>query len=269
MEILLSSLPWIFLPLGMLFGSLANVIIYRLPVMMAVVQTPEHSNINLWWPPSHCVSCKENIKPWDNIPVISWFILKGKCRKCDQPISALYPISEATMGVAWAGLAFLFSDNVSLLMLTAIAGLFTVLYILSVIDMQHLILPDSLVYLVLWSGLLLVVSGHLTINVEDAIYGVVLAWLSLWGIMIGWFKVRKYEGLGNGDVKLYAACGAWIGWQQLPLLLLSSAVFGIVFWLIVRVCQQQNEQQPVRYIPFGPAIAIAAFSLIVIGEMPG
>ncbi len=270
MDILQPLMPWFLLIIGLYFGSFANVVIYRLPIMMGIVESTDERGINLWWPPSHCPHCKAGVKPWDNIPVISWLLLRGKCRQCAQPIAVIYPLSEALVGFAWFALAWFFPDAKDICLLTGLCGLFTVFYILAVIDCKFLLLPDSLVFMALWGGLLLAASGKTTVSIESAIFGVALTWLLLWGVMYTWLRLRNYHGLGQGDVKLYAACSAWLGWESLPVLLLASATLGGLFWLIVRFVDNNNESDDTDvtpfYIPFGPSIAVSAFLMIFITE---
>jgi len=262
MELLLPWLPGLFLLLGLLFGSLANVIIYRLPLMMGIDNDSDDAGVNLWWPPSHCPVCKSAIKPWDNIPVLSWLLLRGKCRQCGTAIPAIYPLSELAMGLVWCALAY-FGAPLSPVILLAWAILFLLLYIAAVIDFKHLILPDTLVFSVLWGGVLLSVSGYSFIRPKDAVYGVVLAWLLLWCVMKLWCALCKYEGLGNGDVKLFAAAGAWLGWQHLPELLLCSALLGLLCYAAIYVITRRHGETRPVYIPFGPAIALTAFMLVM------
>lgn len=261
-------IPWmvaIFIPLGLLFGSLANVIIYRLPLMLGVTDEDdsEGAAVNLWWPPSHCPACKSDIKPWDNIPVLSWLLLKGKCRQCGIAIPVIYPVSELAMGLVWGALAWFYLPQWSPQLVLAYALLFMVLYSAAVIDFKHLILPDALVFTVLWGGLLLAASGYSMVRVKDAVYGVAIAWLLLWCVMKLWETFCKRDGLGYGDVKLYAACGAWLGWQRLPELLCFSALVGLLFYVGVRFFYTQEDDNHRFYIPFGPAIALVAFLLLL------
>lgn len=262
MELLLPWMPGLFLLLGLLFGSLANVIIYRLPLMIGVSDDGNETGVNLWWPPSHCPVCKTDIKPWDNVPVVSWLLLRGKCRHCTTAIPAIYPLSELAMGLVWCGLA-LFGASYSPLIVLAWSLLFLLLYTAAVIDFKHLILPDALVFSVLWGGLLLSVSGYAFIRTKDAVYGVVLAWLLLWCVMKLWCVLCKYDGLGNGDVKLFAACGAWLGWQRLPELLLYSALLGLLCYVAIHFFIKGDDDKQRVYIPFGPAIALTAFVLVI------
>lgn len=268
MDIVQPVIPWLLLITGLFFGSLANVVIYRLPLMMGVRDSGDERSVNLWWPPSHCPHCKAAVKPRDNIPVISWVLLKGRCRQCSQPVSFIYPLSEALTGLAWFTLAILFPNAEQRYLLLGLCGLFTVFYILAVLDCKFLILPDSLVFMAMWGGLLLSAADKVHVRLEDAIYGVVLAWLLLWGVTLIWFKWRNYHGLGQGDVKLYAACSAWLGWEQIPLLLFSSAMAGVLFWIVVRFVARKSDTDETDgsrfYIPFGPSIVVMAFILIAI-----
>lgn len=258
----------VFFPLGLLFGSLCNVLIYRIPLMLGVTEDPNEmdAHVNLWWPPSHCPCCKAPIAPWDNIPVLSWLLLGGKCRHCQAEISLIYPLSELLMGLIWAGLslfcAWLYPPTVAVVLALAYSLFFMVLYAAAVIDFKFLILPDMLVFTLLWGGLLLSASGYSTVRPQEAIGGVAVGWLLLWCVMKLWLLLSKTDGLGYGDVKLYAACGAWFGWHCLPELLTFSAMLGLIFYAITRLFTMRSKPDAPFYIPFGPAIALTAFLLL-------
>lgn len=271
MDIFSPWLPIIFLMLGLLFGSFINVVIYRLPLMIGVTDdTVQNNNVNLWWPPSHCPKCMNTIKPWDNIPVISWLLLKGRCRHCKVAIPASYPISEFTIGMIYYVLATCYQDSYSVWQIASFAALMTLLYAASVIDIKHLLLPDGLVFSVLWGGLLFSAMDLSPVALKDAVIGVVVSWFVLWCVMSCWEKLLNYEGLGYGDVKLYAAASAWLGWEYFPALLLISVVLGILFYLAIRVgmkfFSKEHHDKDHFYIPFGPSIALAML-IVLFGEV--
>lgn len=254
--------------LGLLFGSFLNVVIYRVPKMLfrewqqechALLEQTEHANeekLNLWGPESHCPQCKTPIKPWRNIPLLSFLFQKGRCHHCKVKISYRYPLVEAltamiALWVFWvygftlAGLGF------SLLSLGLIA--------LSFIDLDEQILPDNITLPLLWLGLLF--SLHVSfITPEDAILGASAGYLLLWLVGGAYKWVRRREGMGQGDYKLLALLGAWTGWQTLPFILLLSSVIGTIVGIFLIVFCRHSLQKP---IPFGPYLCIAGFSVII------
>jgi len=148
---------------------------------------------------------------------------------------------------------------------------FCLLYSLAAIDFQHLLLPDTLVFLLLWSGLACSVAGIIDIRPRSAIYGVIVAWLLIYSVMAAYAKIREREGLGNGDVKLIAAISAWLGVEKLPALIILSSVFGIILYLFFmcsntrRSIDEDNSDSPKSYIPFGPAISLSAMVIFYMG----
>lgn len=275
MNIVLSQVfPYFFLLLGMLIGSFMNVVIYRLPLMMQaeLSEDPEHNSVavlNLWWPPSHCPACKSNIKPWDNIPVLSWLLLKGKCRNCHHPIPFFYPLSEATIGGCFFLLAFLCSSTCSWPQIGCIALFLCILYTLALIDIRTCLLPDSLVFMLLWSGLLASVLDIIPVSPRDAVIGAVMAWGLTAAMTKAYYWLRRKEGFGQGDIKLFAAVSVWLGYQAVPALLLLSALVGAGIYVFCwfYFCKILGESKNIflaqgHYLPFGPAIALAAVILL-------
>ena len=245
--------------LGLVVGSFLNVVIYRLPEMMEAQwrrdyaefsgEAPEESpKLSLAFPGSRCPHCDAEIKPTQNIPVLSYLALGGKCAACKAPISVRYPIVEAITAFLWVlcGLQF----GVS----TALAGamfLTAVLVVLTAIDLDHQLLPDSLTLPLVWIGLLLNIDNTF-VSLESAVLGAVFGYLCLWTVFWLFKIVTGKEGMGHGDFKLLAALGAWFGLAALPTIVLLSSVVGAVLGVALIVTGKQDRETP---MPFGPFLA--------------
>ena len=259
-------LPWMALVLGLLIGSFLNVVIYRLPVMLLRTHSdPESLNglpdVNLWWPPSHCPMCQTNIKPWDNIPVLSWLLLRGKCRHCKCTIPFQYPLSEALIGAGYFALVYFYYPQHSLMQMGFIALFFSLLYTLAMIDIKTFLLPDSLVFLLMWAGLIASVRNVIPVSPRDSVMGAAFIWIFTWLMAQGYAWIARREGFGQGDVKLFAACAVWLGNDNIAHLMLGSAALGAVFFIVRWVMSKKKSHQDDEsegYLPFGPAIAITA-----------
>ena len=262
--------------LGLLVGSFLNVVAYRLPVMMqrewdmqtlelAGQPIPEQDAFNLIVPRSRCPACKTAIPPWHNIPVLSWLILRGKCRHCATAISARYPLVELGTGLLSGLIIWKFGFSAA-----GIAGLFFlwVLISLSLIDIDHQLLPDRVTYLLLWSGLTLALFHPLADNLpfpdlRDSVVGAIAGYLSLWSVYWLFKLVTGKEGMGYGDFKLSAALGAWLGWQMLPLVIFLSAAVGAILGFTMIMMRSHDRQVP---IPFGPYLAGAGLIALLWGR---
>jgi len=247
--------------IGLIIGSFLNVVIYRLPLMLCREEAAAPA-LSLSWPPSHCPSCKQKVLKRDNVPVLSWLLLRGRCRHCQTPISAQYPLIEALTGAAFLLITLSYVPEYSEVQLGLFALMFAILLCLSVIDLHHLLLPDPLVFLLLWSGLGASALGYLPLRLSDAVLGVIVSWALLSGLRELYQTLRKVEGLGYGDVKLFAAGSAWCGLQALPQLILASALFGLVAHILSGIRRRRLAplDQP-AYFPFGPSIALATLLL--------
>ncbi|QBC03380.1 prepilin peptidase [Enterobacter cloacae] len=239
--------------LGLCVGSLLNVVVYRLPRMMS---QQESGQFSLWWPRSHCPQCKTTIRWRDNIPLLSWLLLRGRCRHCVTAIGWRYPLTELV--------ALLITLLVMLLIppgnaLFAALLLGWMLLALSLIDYDHQLLPDNLTLPLLWSGLLFQLTGG-TVSLADAVVGAMVGYLSLW--LLYWFfrLFTGKEAIGYGDFKLLAALGAWLGWMALPSLLLMTALAGIVITLAAKLIARRPLSAP---LPFGPLLSIAGWTLFL------
>ncbi|UUM30220.1 prepilin peptidase [Vibrio japonicus] len=269
--------PWLF-PLlaavfGLVIGSFLNVVIHRLPIMMerewrqeCAASFPEY-NIsppkgvyNLSVPRSTCPKCKTPIRILDNIPVLSWLLLRGKCRACGNPISIRYPLVEALTG----GLCFLVASQFGFSIFSLALLVFTfVLIAATFIDLDTMLLPDSLTLPLVWSGVVLALLQVSPVSLQDSVIGALAGYLSLWSVYWLFKLVTGKEGMGYGDFKLLAALGAWLGWQYLPMIILFSSLVGLVFGLIQLRLKQQGIDQG---FPFGPYLAIAGWISMMWGE---
>jgi len=257
--------------LGLLIGSFLNVVIYRLPIMMQrewraqaleYLECPPEQiseRFNLLLPSSRCPHCDHRIRSWENIPLVSWLALRGKCSSCRAPISSRYPLVELACGllsgyVAWH-FGFTWQAGAMLLLTWGLVAM-------SMIDIDHQLLPDSLVLPLLWLGLILNSFG-LFVSLESALGGAVAGYLSLWSVYWLFKLVTGKEGMGYGDFKLLAMLGAWGGWQVLPLTILLSSVVGAVLGTILLRVQRAESSTP---IPFGPYLAIAGWIALLWGD---
>ncbi len=241
---------------SLMIGSFLNVLIHRLPRMMEAdwrtqcaalkgedLQTPPV--YNLWTPRSACPHCHHQISPWENIPVLSWLWLRGKCSACQAHISLRYPVVELLTAALSAAVAWKFGFG-----LAALAGMVFVwvLIALAFIDLDTTYLPDDLTLPLLWGGLLLNLFGTYT-SIESAVIGAIVGYLALWSVYWLFKLATGKEGMGHGDFKLLAAIGAWLGWQALPVTILLSSVVGSVVGIAMIVLVKHDHRIP---IPFGP-----------------
>lgn len=257
--------------LGLMVGSFLNVVIHRLPMMMErswkqeyqsyfhPEEAVEQNTFNLIKPDSECPKCQHKIRAWENIPLLSWLWLKGKCSRCKAPISARYPLVELLTGLLSAWLAWHFGFGWPLLA----ALIFTWLLIaMTFIDLDRMLLPDQLTLPLLWLGLLLS-TQHIFVSPVEAIIGATAGYLSLWSVYWGFKLLTGKEGMGYGDFKLLAALGAWVGWQYLPMIILLSSFVGAILGVILLSVQGKDKGQA---IPFGPYLAVAGWLTFLYGE---
>jgi len=281
-ELFLSS-PQIFVSivfiLSLLIGSFLNVVIYRLPIMMErewrsqcqeITATPAtdipEGRFDIIFPRSRCSSCGTQITALQNIPILSFLVLGGRCGSCGEAISKRYPIVEALTAVLTAIVAWRFGfgwESAAAILLT------WALIAVSVIDIDHQIIPDSISLPFVWIGLALSlftpVSGAEVLFVEPktAIVGALAGYLSLWSIYHLFRLMTGKEGMGYGDFKLLAALGAWLGWQMLPLIILLSAVVGAAVGITMIIVHRHDRNIP---IPFGPYLAAAGWIAMLYGD---
>ena len=265
---------------ALVIGSFLNVVIHRLPIMMErewreqcdeLSKTPPEYELpgdrfDLIVPRSRCPSCGQLIKAWQNIPVISYLLLSGKCANCKESISARYPLVEILTAVLAGLCAWRFGFGWEALMAIVLT---LALVPISLIDADTQLIPDSIVLPLLWVGLLMSLfhpmasSQTLFIPPKTAIVGAVAGYLSLWTVYQLFKLVTGKEGMGYGDFKLLAALGAWLGWQQLPQIILMSAVVGAVVGISLMVFRKHERSVP---IPFGPYLAAAGWITLMWGD---
>lgn len=244
--------------LGLFIGSFLNVVIYRLPIMLDNECKNEQTKFNLVFPRSHCIKCGKTIEWWCNIPLISFLFLLGKCSNCKNKISLRYPLIELLTAAISVFVASYFGFNLQTL---AILIFSWILIALVFIDIEHQILPDELTLTLLWVGLLFSALGFF-ITPSDAIIGSISGYVSLWTVARLFTFVRKIEGMGYGDFKLFAALGAWLGWQMLIFVLLAASLAGAIFGIIA-MSKTKDYKKP---IPFGPFLAVFGWLSLFYGN---
>lgn len=259
--------------LGLLIGSFLNVVIYRLPIMMEkewrkecrllleIDDTEETSeeSFNLVFPGSTCPHCKHKISALENIPVISYLFLKGRCRECKEKISIRYPLVELTSCILTVMVAMHFGVTYQFLL----AMVFTwSLLVMSLIDYDHKIIPDDISLPLLWAGIIANMFGMFT-DIESSLYGAIFGYLSLWTVYMLFKLLTGKEGMGFGDFKLLAMLGAWLGWQFLPLIIIASSLFGTIVGGGLVLFKSHDRAHP---IPFGPYLALAGFISLLYGQ---
>ena len=262
--------------LSLFVGSFLNVVIHRLPIMMEIgwkqeceellnckpeasTNSQEEQVFNLMVPRSRCPSCGQMIKAWQNIPVVSYLMLGGKCGNCKTAISVQYPIVEAVTATLSVMVALKFGVSIQ-----TVAGLIITwsLVALTVIDLKETLLPDSITLPMMWFGLV----GSLIpvfVSPSDAIVGAAIGYLSLWSVYHLFRIVTGKEGMGYGDFKLMALFGAWFGWQAIPSIILLSSVVGAIVGITMIVAQGRDKNIP---IPFGPYLAAAGWISMMYGD---
>ena len=258
--------------LGLVVGSFLNVVIHRLPKMMErdwlqqarEMLHPDQSHVeqpvyNLVLPHSHCPHCQTEIKPWQNLPLISYALLRGRCGSCRERISARYPLVELLTAVLSIVVAWQYGFG------WPVAGMLLLtwaLIALSLIDADTQLLPDAIVLPMLWLGLIANSFGLFT-DMTSALWGAVFGYLSLWSVYWLFKLITGKEGMGYGDFKLLAMLGAWGGWQVLPLTILLSSLVGAILGIIILKTRGDSNSTP---LPFGPYLAIAGWIAIIWGD---
>jgi leader peptidase (prepilin peptidase)/N-methyltransferase len=276
--------------LSLVVGSFLNVVIYRLPIMLerdwraqaaellpaaagtgaeAAAPSAEASpqSLSLSTPGSACPACKAPIKAWQNIPVVSWIALRGRCAACKTKISLRYPLVELATGLSSAWVAWHFGFGA-----VAACGLLVTwtLIALTGIDIDHQLLPDGITLPLMWAGLLAAVivgpaaGGPIPVSAHDAIIGAASGYVSLWLVFHAFRLITGKEGMGYGDFKLFAALGAWLGWKLLPLVILLSAATGAVLGILMIVLRGRDRSVP---MPFGPYLAAAGWLAMMYGDV--
>jgi leader peptidase (prepilin peptidase)/N-methyltransferase len=269
--------------LGLIVGSFLNVVIYRLPIILErewrsqateVLATGTESpapaaplgRFTLSTPRSACPKCRAPITALQNIPVVSWLVLRGRCASCKAKISARYPLVELTTGLlsAWVAWHFGFGEPAACALLVT-----WVLIALTGIDIDHQLLPDNITLPLMWAGLLAAViigpvpGAALPVSPRDAVIGAAAGYMSLWLVFHAFKLVTGKEGMGYGDFKLFAALGAWLGWKILPMVIVLSAATGAVLGILMIALQGRDRRTP---MPFGPYLAAAGWLAMMYGD---
>ena len=260
-----AALPWVALVFGLCIGSFLNVVIHRLPRMMerewqaqcaelagTALPSPDEA-YGLVRPRSACPACGHRIRAWENVPLVSWLALRGRCSACGARISARYPVVELLAGLGAAYAAARFGPTLAALA-AALFIWFTIA--LAFIDQQTGYLPDDLTLPLVWIGLLANLGGAF-VPLADAVIGAAAAYLFLWGVNALFRLARGMDGMGYGDFKLYAAVGAFLGWKFLPLVILVSSLVGLVFGSLQMFSARRGWDSAFRF-HFGPYLALGA-----------
>ena len=270
----LETTPWLWVVvavcLGLIIGSFLNVVIHRLPIMLER-EWREHcaelsgggtaaagESYNLVVPRSRCPHCGHLIRALDNIPLLSYLLLRGRCRNCGARISPRYPIIELISGLLSGWLAwhfgFTWAGGGALLLTWGLLGL-------AAIDLDKQLLPDKITLPLLWLGLLFNL-GHTFTDLRSAVIGAVAGYLSLWCVYHAFRLLTGKQGMGYGDFKLFALLGAWLGWQSLPLIILIAAASGAIVGIGLILSRRAQRGNP---IPFGPYLAVAGWIALLWG----
>lgn len=260
--------------LSLVIGSFLNVVILRLPVMMdrawrrdcahmlessPLPGSDASGELSLAFPASTCPRCGHRIRPWENIPVLSFLLLRGRCSHCHESISPRYPVIEASTAILSVAVALRFGVDWTL---PAALLLTWTLIALTVIDIDHQLLPDDITLPLLWAGLIVNSTG-LFVSLPEAVWGAIAGYLCLWSVYWLFKLLTGKEGMGYGDFKLLAALGAWMGWQAIPLIVILSSFVGAVIGIALIVLARRDRNVP---IPFGPYLAIAGWICLMFGE---
>ena len=267
---------------GLLIGSFLNVVIHRLPIMMerqwaaevADAQAdidgagaepsgytvgPETEDFNLVTPRSRCPHCGHMVKWYENLPIVSWLALRGRCSACHANIGLRYPLVEAATALVFGFCAWRWGASTTALMW---AGFSATLIVLAMIDWDTTLLPDSITLPLLWAGLVGAALQWVQVPLPDALWGAVGGYLSLWSIYWVFKLLTGKEGMGYGDFKLFAALGAWFGWQALIPLILMASITGAIVGIGMKLRSSLREG---GYVPFGPFLAAAGLVGLVFG----
>jgi len=272
MSLLLAGfLPFFGSIFGMIVGSFLNVVIFRYPKQLKhewTVQSRAWLELEplagdappgIVRPPSHCGHCGESVKPWQNIPIISFLVLGAKCAACKTPISWRYPLVELLTGVLSAVVVYTFGWS-----LASLFGLILtwVLVALTFIDFDHQLLPDDIVLPTLWLGLGLSLMPVFA-DIRSALIGAIAGYMAFWLVFQVFLRLTGKEGMGYGDFKLLSLLGAWLGWQYLPQIILISTLIGTAVGLVLMVKRRAGSDTE---IPFGPYIALAGWIALCWGD---
>ncbi|MBC7700874.1 A24 family peptidase [Aquabacterium sp.] len=264
--------PWGLAVLGLCVGSFLNVVIHRMPLMLerqwradsaAMLELPAKEEdaaapLTLSKPASRCPSCGHTIRWYENIPLVSWLVLRGKCSACGTRISVRYPLIELLTALLFAACGWRFGAQPTTLLW---CGFVAVLVAASAIDWDTTLLPDDLTLPLLWAGLIAAALGW-TLPLSEAVWGAVVGYLSLWSVYWLFKLATGKEGMGYGDFKLLAALGAWLGWQMVLPVVLASSIIGAIVGIGMKLSSTLREG---RYIPYGPFLGGAGLVVMLAG----
>lgn len=264
--------PWGLAVLGLCVGSFLNVVIHRMPLMLerqwradsaAMLELPAKEEdtaapLTLSKPASRCPSCGHTIRWYENIPLVSWLVLRGKCSACSARISVRYPLIELLTALLFAACGWRFGAQPTTLLW---CGFVAVLVAASAIDWDTTLLPDDLTLPLLWAGLIAAAMGW-TLPLTEAVWGAVAGYLSLWSVYWLFKLATGKEGMGYGDFKLLAALGAWLGWQMVLPVVLASSIIGAVVGIGMKLSSTLREG---HYIPYGPFLGGAGLVVMLAG----
>ncbi|MDO9006006.1 MAG: A24 family peptidase [Aquabacterium sp.] len=264
--------PWGLAVLGLCVGSFLNVVIHRMPLMLerqwradsaAMLELPAKEEdtaapLTLSKPASRCPSCGHTISWYENIPLVSWLVLRGKCSACSARISVRYPLIELSTALLFAACGWRFGAEPTTLLW---CGFVAVLVAASAIDWDTTLLPDDLTLPLLWAGLIAAALGW-TLPLSQAVWGAVVGYLSLWSVYWLFKLATGKEGMGYGDFKLLAALGAWLGWQMVLPVVLASSILGAIVGIGMKLSSTLREG---RYIPYGPFLGGAGLVVMLAG----
>jgi leader peptidase (prepilin peptidase)/N-methyltransferase len=256
--------------LGLLIGSFLNVVIYRLPIMLEAQwraefaeqggkEVPATETFNLLLPRSRCPHCGHQIRWHENIPVFSYLLLRGKCSACQTRIKLRYPLVELASGALFFACAWKYGGNTTALLWSVFSA---TLLALALIDWDTTLLPDDMTLPLLWAGLIGAALKWTSVPLPAAFWGAVAGYLSLWLVYWGFKLITGKEGMGFGDFKLFAALGAWFGWQALVPIILMASVLGAVLGIAMKFSSGLREG---GYLPFGPFLAGAGLTAMIFG----
>ena len=260
----------VFALLGLLIGSFLNVVIYRLPVMLEAQWQAECAELagkeaaaadrfNLMVPRSRCQKCGHQIRWYENIPIVSYLFLGGKCSACKTRISLRYPLVELVTGALFFYCAWSWGASPTALLWSGFAAS---LVALALIDWDTTLLPDDMTLPLLWAGLIAAALQWTSVALSAAVWGVVAGYVSLWLVYWAFKLVTGKEGMGFGDFKLFAALGAWFGWQALVPIILMASVIGAVVGIAMKFTSGLREG---GYVPFGPFLAGSGLTAMIFG----
>lgn len=277
--LMFTTYPWIFytsvIILGLIIGSFLNVVIFRFPKMLeqswyqecrefladelSETPTTKEEKLTLSTPNSTCPHCNHKIRFYENIPIVSWLLLGGKCSQCKNKISVRYPLVEASTGLLSLVIALHFGVSTTTLFALILTW---ALICLTMIDFDHMLLPDQITLPMLWLGLMVNLNGAI-VPLEQAVIGAIAGYLSLFTVFWLFKLLTGKEGMGFGDFKLVAVFGAWMGWQLLPLLILMASAIGAIVGISLILFKGQSKEQA---IPFGPYIAVSGWICLLWGQ---